>query len=128
VTCYIFKLILNLNAYLLSWSAILKLKERKKKIHLIDAHLSKYIKRRNNVKTRQGQSDIGVLYIQYTHQLALGPRGGLCIIHKEDIHKLMMTYNSVKPLVPAAFAVVSTQQLALGLRDGLWSVLLVCNP
>jgi hypothetical protein len=34
----------------------------------------------------------------------------------------------VKPLVPAAFAVVSTHQPALGLRGGLWPVLLMCNP
>jgi hypothetical protein len=34
----------------------------------------------------------------------------------------------VKPLVPAAFAVVSTQQSALGPRGGLWPVLLVGNP
>jgi hypothetical protein len=33
----------------------------------------------------------------------------------------------VKPLVPAAFAVV-THQPALGLRGGLWPVLLMCNP
>jgi hypothetical protein len=30
--------------------------------------------------------------------------------------------------VPAAFAVVSTQQPALGLRGGLRPVLLMCNP
>jgi hypothetical protein len=34
----------------------------------------------------------------------------------------------VKPLVPAAFAVVSNHQLALGPRGGLWPVLLMCNP
>jgi hypothetical protein len=34
----------------------------------------------------------------------------------------------VKPLVPAAFAVVSTHQSALGPRGGLWPVLLVGNP
>jgi hypothetical protein len=34
----------------------------------------------------------------------------------------------VKPLVPAEFAVVSTHQPALGLRGGLWPVLLMCNP
>jgi hypothetical protein len=34
----------------------------------------------------------------------------------------------VKPLVPAAFAVVSTHQPALGPRGGLWPVLLMCNP
>jgi hypothetical protein len=34
----------------------------------------------------------------------------------------------VKPLVPAAFAVVSTHQPALGPRGGLWPVLLICNP
>jgi hypothetical protein len=34
----------------------------------------------------------------------------------------------VKPLVPAAFAVVSTHQPALGPRGGLWLVLLMCNP
>jgi hypothetical protein len=33
----------------------------------------------------------------------------------------------VKPLVPAAFAVVSTHQPAMGPRGGLWSVLLMCN-
>jgi hypothetical protein len=33
-----------------------------------------------------------------------------------------------KPLVPAAFAVVSTHQSALGPRGGLWPVLLVGNP
>jgi hypothetical protein len=34
-----------------------------------------------------------------------------------------------KPLVPAAFAVVSTHQPALGSRGRLlWSVLLMCNP
>jgi hypothetical protein len=31
-------------------------------------------------------------------------------------------------LVPAAFAVVSTHQSALGPRGGLWPVLLVGNP
>jgi hypothetical protein len=31
-------------------------------------------------------------------------------------------------LVPAAFAVVSTHQPALGPRGGLWPVLLMCNP
>jgi hypothetical protein len=30
------------------------------------------------------------------------------------------------PLVPAAFAVVSSHQPALGPRDGLWPVLLMC--
>jgi hypothetical protein len=34
----------------------------------------------------------------------------------------------VKPLVPAAFAVVSTHQSTLGTRGGLWPVLLMCNP
>jgi hypothetical protein len=34
----------------------------------------------------------------------------------------------VKPLVPAAFAVVSTYQYALGPRGGLWPVLLMYNP
>jgi hypothetical protein len=34
----------------------------------------------------------------------------------------------VKPLVPAAFAVVSTHQPALSPRGGLWPVLLMCNP
>jgi hypothetical protein len=34
----------------------------------------------------------------------------------------------VKPLVPAAFAFVSTHQTALGLRGGLWPVLFMCNP
>jgi hypothetical protein len=34
----------------------------------------------------------------------------------------------VKSLVPAAFAVVSTYQPALGPRGGLWPVLLMCNP
>jgi hypothetical protein len=33
----------------------------------------------------------------------------------------------VKPLVPAAFAVVSTHQSALGPRGGLWPVLPMCN-
>jgi hypothetical protein len=32
----------------------------------------------------------------------------------------------VKPLVPAAFAVVSTHQPALDSRGGLWPVLLIC--
>jgi hypothetical protein len=34
----------------------------------------------------------------------------------------------VKPLVPAAFAVFSTHQPALGPRGGLWPVVLMCNP
>jgi hypothetical protein len=34
----------------------------------------------------------------------------------------------IKPLVPAAFAVISTHQPALGPRGALWSVLLMCNP
>jgi hypothetical protein len=34
----------------------------------------------------------------------------------------------VKPLVPAAFAVVSTHQSGLDLRGGLWPVLFMCNP
>jgi hypothetical protein len=34
----------------------------------------------------------------------------------------------VNPLVPAAFAVVSTHQPALGPRGGLWPVLIMCNP
>jgi hypothetical protein len=34
----------------------------------------------------------------------------------------------VKPLVPAALAVVSTHQPALGPRGGFWPVLLMCNP
>jgi hypothetical protein len=33
----------------------------------------------------------------------------------------------VKPLVRAAFTVLSTYQSALGLRGGLWPVLLMCN-
>jgi hypothetical protein len=33
----------------------------------------------------------------------------------------------VKPLVPAAFAVVITHQPALGPRGGLWPILLMCN-
>jgi hypothetical protein len=33
----------------------------------------------------------------------------------------------VKPLVPAAFAVVSTHQPALSPRGGLWPILLICN-
>jgi hypothetical protein len=34
----------------------------------------------------------------------------------------------VTPLAPAAFAVVSTHQPALGSRDGLWLFILMCNP
>jgi hypothetical protein len=34
----------------------------------------------------------------------------------------------VKPLVPAAFAVVSTHQFALDPRGGLSPVFLMCNP
>jgi hypothetical protein len=34
----------------------------------------------------------------------------------------------VKPLVPAAYTVVSTHQSALGPRGGLWPVLLMCSP
>jgi hypothetical protein len=34
----------------------------------------------------------------------------------------------VKPLVPVVFAIVSNHQPALGLRGGLWPVLLMCNP
>jgi hypothetical protein len=34
----------------------------------------------------------------------------------------------VKPMVPAAFTVVSTHKSALGPRSGLWPVLLMCNP
>jgi hypothetical protein len=34
----------------------------------------------------------------------------------------------VKPLVHAAFAVVSTHQAPLGQRGRLWPVLLMCNP
>jgi hypothetical protein len=34
----------------------------------------------------------------------------------------------IEPLIPAAFAVVSTHQPALGPRGGLWPVLLVGNP
>jgi hypothetical protein len=34
----------------------------------------------------------------------------------------------VKSLVPAAFAIVSTHQSALGPCGGLWPVLLTCNP
>jgi hypothetical protein len=34
----------------------------------------------------------------------------------------------LKPLVSAAFTVVSTHQSALGPRGGLWRVLLMCNP
>jgi hypothetical protein len=43
--------------------------------------------------------------------------------------KLLRTYfgRHVKPLVPAAFSVVSTYQPALGTRGGLWPVLLMCN-
>jgi hypothetical protein len=33
----------------------------------------------------------------------------------------------VKPLVPCEFAVVSTHQTTLGLRGGLWPVLIMCN-
>jgi hypothetical protein len=33
-----------------------------------------------------------------------------------------------KPLITAAFAMVSTHQSALGLRGGLWHVLFMCNP
>jgi hypothetical protein len=33
----------------------------------------------------------------------------------------------VKPLVRAAFAVVSIHQPAMGQRGGLWPVLLICN-
>jgi hypothetical protein len=36
--------------------------------------------------------------------------------------------SHVKPLVPAAFAVVSSHQPALGPRGVLWPVLLMCNP
>jgi hypothetical protein len=34
----------------------------------------------------------------------------------------------VKPLVPAAFAVVSTHQPILDPRGRLWPVLVMCNP
>jgi hypothetical protein len=34
----------------------------------------------------------------------------------------------VKLMVPSAFLVVNTHQPALGLRGGLWAVLLMCNP
>jgi hypothetical protein len=36
--------------------------------------------------------------------------------------------SHVKPLVPAAFAVVTTHQPALGPRGGVWPILLMCNP
>jgi hypothetical protein len=35
--------------------------------------------------------------------------------------------RQVKPLLPAAFIVVWTHQSALGLRGGLWPLLLVAN-
>jgi hypothetical protein len=34
----------------------------------------------------------------------------------------------VKPLVPVAFAIISSHQPALGPLGGLWPVLLMCNP
>jgi hypothetical protein len=34
----------------------------------------------------------------------------------------------VKPFVPAAFAVVSTHQSALGPHGGLYPILVMCNP
>jgi hypothetical protein len=37
-------------------------------------------------------------------------------------------HRHVNPLVLAAFAVVSSQQSALGPRGWLWPVLLMCNP
>jgi hypothetical protein len=36
-----------------------------------------------------------------------------------------LSKKHVKPLVPAAFAIVSTHKSRLGSRDGLWPVLLV---
>jgi hypothetical protein len=36
--------------------------------------------------------------------------------------------RQIKPLVPAAFTVVSTHQQALSLRGELWPVVLMCIP
>jgi hypothetical protein len=41
---------------------------------------------------------------------------------------LRASEGTFKPLVPAAFAVVSIHQTALGPRGGLARVLLMCNP
>jgi hypothetical protein len=57
--------------------------------------------------------------------------GGLYVYNMHNIlekHFSISIESAVKPLVPAAFAVVSTHQSALGPRGGLWPVLLVRNP
>jgi hypothetical protein len=61
-------------------------------------------KQRSNEKERSSDSDQNLLC-----------RAPPCLRH-------------VKPLVPAAFAVVSTHQSALGPRGGLWLVLVVGDP
>jgi hypothetical protein len=49
-------------------------------------------------------------------------------INIDYFEKLSVLRKAVKPLVPAALAVVSTHQPALGPHGGLWPVLLMCNP
>jgi hypothetical protein len=44
------------------------------------------------------------------------------------LRRAIAEVKHVKLLVPAAFAVVSSHQPALGPLGGLWSVLLMCNP
>jgi hypothetical protein len=52
----------------------------------------------------------------------------ISILCKKLLSRTSCFRRQVKPLVPAAFAVVSTHQFALGSRGGLWPVLLMCNP
>jgi hypothetical protein len=78
---------------------------------------------------------IMILYVcsqhDETHVVAtplIGIRVGRRCVHIEfsTFHQQLNPCfgRHVKPLVPAAFAVVSTHQPALGLRGGLWPVLL----
>jgi hypothetical protein len=50
----------------------------------------------------------------------------LYIVKRSIILARMSFRRHVKPLAPAVFAVSSTHQSALGLRGGLWAVLLMC--
>jgi hypothetical protein len=49
------------------------------------------------------------------------------VIEQKLIILSSLMLPKVKPLVPDAFAVVSTHQFALGPRGGFWPVLLMCN-
>jgi hypothetical protein len=72
---------------------------------------------------------IYIIFLSYMRGYLYVTLVSLCIADQNLLFRAPVCFRRhVKPLVPAAFAVVSTYLPALDTRGGLWPVLLMCNP